>query len=124
MSEPMEVDFVIDESPMEMNEENLPPPPPPISVLKGTSFGVQSTVRSPLKDMSNTANAVSETFTTDKQPSSVNDSSHDINVINKTLPHIKSNVSGQDILQSRIDQLERDKVDLTLQLHIREEKDR
>lgn len=36
----------------------------------------------------------------------------------------RATVTGQDIMQARIDQLERDKVDLTLQLHIREEKDR
>lgn len=33
-------------------------------------------------------------------------------------------ITGQDIMKSRIEQLEREKVDLALQLHIREEKDR
>ena len=64
--------------------------------------------RTPLKDLS--SNSVSVFF------------SQNQNLCDKFPP--RPTVTGQDIMQARIDQLERDKVDLTLQLHIREEKDR
>ena len=122
MTEPMEMDLVHEESTMAINNENLPPPPP-MTTLKNAEFTLQSTGRSPLREMSNTAHFIPQTLTTIKQ-TGIDNSIHDVNIIDKNLPSSRPNVSGQDILQSRIDQLERDKVDLTLQLHIREEKDR
>ena len=122
MSEPMEMELPYEEITTAMNNENLPPPPP-TEVFKNADFTLQPNVRSPLREISNTAQFVPQTLTADKQ-NAVDNSISEVNVIDKSLASSRPNISGQDILQSRIDQLERDKVDLTLQLHIREEKDR
>jgi hypothetical protein len=66
---------------------------------------MQTTSRSPFRDHTNRPSVFCAAAQLDKLAS-------------------RPTVTGQDIMKSRIEQLEREKVDLALQLHIREEKDR